>query len=181
MARLGVKVARCATVVALATFGLALPSSASASARLVAHAGTASRTTYHFTMAATGVGSHSSDTYTGHGTFQVGSGTTGTYVIGPHGSMSAVMHGPRGAHTVLMTLTRAFSADGLRLSSGVKAVFLRASFRVTRSSLRCAPVRMKVLFYLTFRETAPGSGIFIGQLCARRTFDFHTKASLSHS
>ena len=142
--------------------------------------GAESRITYHFTMASTGICSHSSDTYTGHGTFQVRSGTTGTYVIGPHGSMSAVMHGPRGAHTVLMTLTRAFLAPDLRLSSGVKAVFLRAYFRVTRSTLRCAPVRMKALFYLTFREAVPSSGILIGQLCARRTFDFHTKSSLSH-
>jgi len=181
MTRPGVNFARYVIVIALATFGLALTSSASASAGLVGRTGAESRITYHFTTAATGIGSHSSDTYTGHGTFQVPLGTPGTYVIAPHGSMTAVMHGPRGAHTVLMTLTRAFFAHGLRLSSGVKAVLLRAYFRVTRSSLPCAPVHMKVLFYLVFREAVPSSGTFDGQLCSRRTFDYHTKASLSHS
>ena len=132
------------------------------------HAGPTPLTTYHYSVEARTEADHLTDTYSGHGTFKV---PTGSYesaqVFSPHGSMTAVVHGPHGTHTVLLTLTRAtFSA---------RAEKIVAFFRVTRSTLTCAPVRRPVEFDMYYQ---PGREAFVSELC-HRSVDEHPKISLS--
>jgi hypothetical protein len=141
----------------------------------------ASRTTYHYTMEASGVGNHAADTYTGHGTFQIASGDTGSaLVFVPHGSMTAVIHGTHGAHTILLKLTRATFDPNLQSPFGVLSE-LEAVFRVTASTRTCAPVGRQVQFDLEFSQDHPGHGLFEGDLCSRHGLDTHAKMTLSHS
>jgi hypothetical protein len=145
------------------------------------HAGAEPRTTYHYTMKATGEGSHRADTYTGHGTFQVPSGTTTrTPAIAPHGSVTAVLQGKHGAHTILLKLIRATFLPKVVNSFGVQSALL-ATFRVTRSSLNCAPVNRQATFNLFFSQDDAQSGVFFGGLCDRVGLDGGAEMSLSHS
>jgi hypothetical protein len=138
------------------------------------HAGPTPRTTYHYEMEADGAGSYSADKYRAHGTFQVPEGTTGsTRVILPHGSMTAVIHGTHGAHTILLTMTGATFYPKL---GGYPA--LKTTFRVTRSSLTCAPVGRQAHFTIIFNSTA---SVFQGSLCDRGSDSDFAGASLSHS
>jgi hypothetical protein len=131
------------------------------------HAGPTPRTTYHYSVEAKGTTPAS--TFNGHGTFEVPTGTTGrTQVLAPHGSMTAILHGKHGTHTVLLTLTRATFDPGLK--------YLDAFYRVTRSTLTCAPAGRQVEFYLTYDSVL--HDLFESHLCHFDT-DERAKTSVS--
>ena len=135
--------------------------------------------TYHYSMKASGVGDHSSDTYTGHGTFEVPGGTTGTTrVFHPHSSMTVVIHGTHGEHTIELKLTKANFYAARETSVG-KLSGLLAVFQVTRSTLTCAPVGKDFGFILGFEEDHPGHGFFQADLCHRDGKDENATMSLS--